>query len=341
MTYIWLKNFNVNVGDAYPYFKVRLEILPPKSWNYPTPFYTFAVNLKIDGLSFGWYLYVGDLVNGVLEPGREFVVDANLKLLDIHALNNKSRWREKALRGRELKIESEALVYLLNYQSKVQISNTISASKVLEWINKDSILRNDFIPLPSPSAPQETANAVAIANVAMLYRSLSRLREEINSLISEKLKRMELLLIISEHGLKDYKRIIEKEVKQKYESLEPIANLMGKLKTVSNNVLDENWALSTLVLAALENIVNIKLRELGESTSGDFKARVSRLKEALVKKSSWDEREASDLARRLRGKYEERHIIIHGGYENPTTREAALEDLKFLSDVLEKLFKMG
>ncbi|RLG74519.1 MAG: hypothetical protein DRO12_06730, partial [Thermoprotei archaeon] len=64
----------------------------------------------------------------------------------------------------------------------------------------------------------------------------------------------------------------------------------------------------------------------------------SRLKEALVKKSGWNEREASDLARRLQGKYGERNIIIHGGYENPTTREAALEDFKFLKDILGKLF---
>lgn len=97
--------------------------------------------------------------------------------------------------------------------------------------------------------------------------------------------------------------------------------------------------MSTLVLAALENIVNMKLKELGESTTGDFKIRVSRLKEALVKKGNWDERKASDLARRLRGKYEERHIIVHGGYENPTTREAALEDLEFFKDVLKKLFR--
>jgi len=31
--------------------------------------------------------------------------------------------------------------------------------------------------------------------------------------------------------------------------------------------------------------------------------------------------------------------LFHGGYENPTTREVALEDLEFLKDVLKKLFE--
>lgn len=31
--------------------------------------------------------------------------------------------------------------------------------------------------------------------------------------------------------------------------------------------------------------------------------------------------------------------MVHGGYENPTTREAALEDLAFLKDVLRRLFE--
>lgn len=238
--YVWLKGFDVNVAEVYPYFRIRLGILPPRNWNYPTPFYTFAVNLKVDGLDFGWYLYVGDLVNSVLEPEREFVIDVNLKLLDIHALNNRDKWREKALRGGELRIEAEALIYLLNYQCRIQTSNSIPASKVFEWVERDGTLRNDFIPLPSPSTPQETANVTAIANVAMLYRSLSRLREEVNSLISEKLKGIELLLTIFERGLENYRRVLEKEVKQRYESLEPIAEFVSELKTVSNNVLDEN-----------------------------------------------------------------------------------------------------
>ena len=339
MSYTWLKEFYVDVREVYPYFKVYLKILPPKSWSYPAPFYTFAVNLKVDGAVFGWYLYVGDFVSSVLEPGKEFIVNASLRLLDIHAVNHRNKWRELASVSKELKIEAGALVYLLNYQSTISTSNRVPASRVLEWINREGTLRNDFIPLPSPSAPQEVANAVAIANVALLYREVLGLKRGLATMIDEKLRKLEPLIAIFEYGLDNYRKRIEAEVKYRYSPVEPILTLVEVLKNASNDTLDENWALSTLVLAAIENFVNMKLKELGESVSGDFKACASRLKEVLIKKGGWDEREASDLARRLRGKYEERHVIIHGGYENPTTREAALEDLEFLKDVLKKLFE--
>ena len=48
----------------------------PKSWNHPARFYTFAVNLKVKGANFGRYLYVGGHVNSLLEPKREFTVEA-------------------------------------------------------------------------------------------------------------------------------------------------------------------------------------------------------------------------------------------------------------------------
>lgn len=48
MPYTWLKRFAVDVGDAYPRFRIHLEIVLPKSWNYSVPFYTFAVKLQVD-----------------------------------------------------------------------------------------------------------------------------------------------------------------------------------------------------------------------------------------------------------------------------------------------------
>ena len=175
----------------------------------------------------------------------------------------------------------------------------------------------------------------------MLYRDFLRFREEVVRLLNEKLKRIEPLMTIFKRGYESYKKVLEEDIKRRYVVVEPIMGLIEVLGRVTSGRLDENWTLSTLVLAALENVVNIKLKELRESIGGKFPGRVSRLKEALIKKAKWNEREASDLARRLRGKYEERNVIIHGGYENPATREAALEDLEFLKYVLKKLFKMG
>ncbi len=355
MVYTWLREFNVDLAEYYPHFKIVLKILPPNTWKYSAPFYTFAINLKVDGINFGWYLYVGDFINSALTPGRELVIETYLKLLDIHALNNRDRWREKAERGEELKLEAEALIYILNYQAKVFASNRVPAPKVLEWVKREGEHKNEFIPLPSPFTAQETANVTTVANVAFLYKSLLVLKNSLENIlqrvselveqirvkfkeIDAKFEEIEPLVTIFKHGLEYYNEKLRKEVERQYAALKPIAKLIRYLKKVSKNRLDENWALSALVLVALENIVNLKLKELGEDVKGSFHERVSRLKDALINKLGWDEREASDLARRLKGKYEERHIVVHGGYENPTTDKATLEDLGFIMEVLSKLW---
>jgi len=60
--------------------------------------------------------------------------------------------------------------------------------------------------------------------------------------------------------------------------------LISCLKMASDSTSDKGWALSTLALTALENIVNIKLKELEEDVRGRSQERASRLKEALVRK---------------------------------------------------------
>ncbi|MEM4291933.1 MAG: hypothetical protein QXR50_04375 [Archaeoglobaceae archaeon] len=82
----------------------------------------------------------------------------------------------------------------------------------------------------------------------------------------------------------------------------------------------------------------MKLEELGEKPEGDFKDRVERLKESLVRKKGWKEEEASELARKLREKYTGRSIVLHSGYSNPVSENLAHEDLEFVKEVMKKLF---
>ena len=327
MSYTWLKKFDANLAISYPYIEIDLVITPP--WKFPVPFHTFSVILEMAKSNLGTYIYVGEYVGKSIEPGRDFEIKAYLRILDIHAKDLREKILEFAEQNKYLELRVHAYVDLINYGNPLgPITKRIPLDKVREWLSSEKHLRNDFIPAPS-------SNAVD----AHLYRKLVNIEGKVKREIEAVLNELKPLITIFKSGIEKYKESIIREVELKYQYLKPISEFITIARSVSNENLDENWALSTLVLATLENIVNLKLKELGESISGDFKTRVSRLKEALIKKSGWDEREASDLARRLRGKYEERHVIIHGGYENPTTREAALEDLEFLKDVLKKLFE--
>lgn len=327
MSYTWLKKFDVNLATSYPYVEIDLVIAPP--WKFPVPFHTFSVRLEIAQFNLGTYIYVGEYVGKSIEPGRDFEIKAYLKILDIHAKDLRGKILEFAEQNKYLKMKVHAYVNLINYVNPLApMTKRIPLDKVREWLSSEKPLRNDFIPTPSSSAVD-----------AYLYRRLVNIEGKVKREIETVLSELKPLITIFKSGIEAYKENVVREVEVKYHYLKPISEFITIARSVSNGNLDENWALSTLVLAALENIVNLKLKKLGESISGDFKTRIFRLKEALIKKSGWDEREASDLARRLRGKYEERHVIIHGGYENPTTREAALEDLEFLKDVLKKLFE--
>lgn len=132
---------------------------------------------------------------------------------------------------------------------------------------------------------------------ALLFKDISSIREDFEHVIESRIKKIEPLIIIFEIG--EYRKAVEKNVERRYEFLKPFMELFEAIKEVSNGRLDENWALSTLSLTVLENIVNMKLKQLGESISGDFSERASKIRRALIKREKLDERRASDLTRGL------------------------------------------
>jgi len=329
MSYTWLKRFDVKLAEAYPYIKVILSIV--NIWKTSAPFYTFTVRLKIGPNDLGVYLYVGDCVGKHIDLGRDFRIEAYLKIIDVHAKTLRDQWTETLERKRELEISIAASVCILNYQYPLgSLTKRIPYLEAKKWLSREGEMKNDFIPFSASSALY-----------ALLFKDISSIREDVERAIESRIKKIEPLIIIFEKGMDEYRKAVEKNVEQRYEFLKPFMELFEAIKEVSNGRLDENWALSTLSLTVLENIVNMKLKQLGESISGDFSERVSKIRRALIKREKWDERKASDLARRLIGKYRERHIVVHGGYENPTSKEAALEDLRFIKEVMERLFKQG
>lgn len=313
--YLWLKDIEIDIGEHFPYLTINLEI--ESIWEVEVPFYTFMItDLHIAGVNLGHYLYIGEYINTSIKPKETLKISANLKIIDAHAETIKNNIIELIKEKRNTTISSNCDIFLINYHYNYNIpQKDIPSSLLNKWLTtRDSEIKSDFIPVPHP----------IVLGVNVLKN------------IEKKLKP---LLIILESGIDALYDHIEKDIKRKYEDLEPISMLINKAMEISNGNLDYNWALSTLSLSLMENIVNIKLKEFNIETSGEFSRRVEKLKRNLIEKERWDKREASDLARKLSEKYRGRSIIIHGGFENPINDATASEDFIFVIDLIRKLFR--
>ncbi|MEM2272359.1 MAG: hypothetical protein QXR84_08425 [Candidatus Bathyarchaeia archaeon] len=336
MKYAWLKWFDFELGDFFPYFKITLKIVNP--WEVEIPFYTFVANLRINRYSydFGNYLYVGDHVNSVIKPKEVLSIEAFLRMMDVHA--NEIRKIKETMSGLanfqpSLEITLQTRVSLLNYEMPIEpVVKGFSLTEVQKWIERSGEVRNDFIPVPSHNAL-----------ISLMYRNIHHLQKGFPEAVEalKKVENIENRLKVIESNVKPIATLFEKGFKgfleNRYGMVMPIAELIKLTTNISGN-LDQNWAISALALSLLENLINLKLEELGEKPEGDFKDRVKRLKESLVRKKGWKEEEASELARKLREKYTGRSIVLHSGYSNPVSENLAHEDLEFVKEVMKKLF---
>lgn len=149
--------------------------------------------------------------------------------------------------------------------------------------------------------------------------------------------------IFMKGGIKALEEKIRGEISKIYELLvkrwEHLEELISIASEVSDGNLNRNWAVSAISLSLMENIVNLKLKALGEVIKGEFSDRVSRLKDVLVEKEGWRREEVDELNRNLREKHAGRSMVLHGGYDHITTDEQANKDCKFITDIMKKLFK--
>ena len=268
-------------------------------------------------------------IESIIEPENGLQIIARLRPLDAQVRSYYNTWLSHAEKGQGLKLCSDAYLYIANTQIKLEnVCNVVPSHRLRAWlVNRGAELEVDTIPVPSSHAL-----------LGVLYRRFKSVEEKIEQTIEAKLGEYERVFRAFKLGIVAFQKTIEEEIEKRYEKLKPIVELIEQARKVSDGVLDENWALSALALSLVENLVNLKLKELGESTKGSFKEREERLKKALIEKMRWSEREASELARILREKYEGRSIVVHGGYENPTTEKLAREDLQFVKHVISKLF---
>ncbi len=322
MSYTWLKKFDVELGETFPYFKITLEI--SNSWNINLPFYTFIVTLKIDAMDFGYYLYVGKQVNTLIEPNRTLSIESYLKVVDIHA--NEIRERILNISGKEQSIEVSLIanVDLFNYSNTLgPIVKRFSLEEVLEWIKKTGTLRNDFVPAPSHNAL-----------ISMLYRNMDNIEKQLTIRIEDRLNKAESyikpLITLFQKGFEALYRDVEEKVKSNYEHLMPLTELI-KLATDLSKNFNQNWALASLSLVLMENVVKYAQTKLNLRPKGNMENQIKELAHK-VKELGID----IDYPK-LAGEWRRRHIAIHEAYETPISKEVAEESFRSVKELIEKL----
>lgn len=329
MGYTWLKGLDFELGDFFPYLKIILEVKSP--WDTEVPFYTFVANFRVQSSDFGHYLYIGDYVNTVIKPKETLSIKTSLRIINVHA--NEIRRIISNLVGMQqfAELTLHASVDLLNYGNPIgPIVKRFPLTKLQEWIKREGEVKNEFVPAPSHNAL-----------ISLMYRNIHDLQKGFLEAVENRLKVVESNIkpftTLFEKGFKKFYQDLEREIENRYRTLMPLAELIKLTTNVCEN-LDQNWAVSALVLSLLENLVNLKLIKLGEKPEGNFGDRVGRLKDSLVRKENWREKEASELSRKLREKYAGRAIVLHSGHSNPVSESLASEDLEFIKEVVEKLF---
>jgi len=330
MGYSWLKTFDFGFGEAFPYLKILLEIGNP--WEIEVPFYTFTVVPSLQSSNFGTYLYTGKYVNTIIKPGEILSIKTNLRIIDVHADEIKRRILGLANKEQTVELTLHASIDLLNYGNPIgPYVKRLPITEAVEWVKRSGEVESEFIPAP-------THNAL----ISMLLCNISKLQNQLTKTIENKLKGIESdfkpIMDLFRKGLQEFYKDVEKKVQNQYREVIQLRELIRTVTGVSEN-LNQNWAVSALALSLLENLINLKLVELGEKPEGEFGKRVERLKETLIRKEGWNRVDASELARRIREKYIGRAIVLHSGYCNPISEDFAKEDLEFVKKVVKEFFK--
>jgi len=136
----------------------------------------------------------------------------------------------------------------------------------------------------------------------------------------------------------DLEKFIYSELTSMKLILEKLSNVEEFIEFSKNNIgpfIDENWAVAVLSSALLENVVNLKLEELGEEIKGNFDNRVSKLVDKI---KEVDGRDISSLGIRMREKYRGRSIIFHSSHKNRVDNNLAKEYLEFIKEVITSLW---
>lgn len=155
---------------------------------------------------------------------------------------------------------------------------------------------------------------------------LSQLRNEIEERFGS-----DLGFLFLSGGIDAITQSMKERELRKYESVVNIAQVI-ELSGQLNTNLDKNWALATICLTLIENLVKGKLVQLGEAPSKKFPDNASRFVKLLREKQGID----VDYAK-LRGFYEERAVAVHEAYEHPLSKDVAEESLEFTKKLLQKV----
>jgi len=168
----------------------------------------------------------------------------------------------------EISIEIYANIVIMNKQYSSVARNKFSWQSIDEWLKSEKELQSEF-------------------TSANIYSLITYFFNKIKEIEIEKLKP---ILNIFERGIKEYEKEIYLRAKKDYEPIterfKDLNEIIEKTSKISKGNLDINWAKSALILTLLENLVKLKLKELGEQTGGDFRTLVSRLGNVLINKEN-------------------------------------------------------
>ena len=114
-----------------------------------------------------------------------------------------------------------------------------------------------------------------------------------------------------------------------------IIDLLDFSKKKLGSFINEDWVLAVVSSCLLENVVNLKLKQLGLNTSGKFGARVSNL---VSKIREIDGKEISSLGIKMEGKYTERSKILHSSHKNKVDEKLANDQFLFIKEVINTLW---
>jgi hypothetical protein len=318
MSYSWLKKIDVEPAETFPYIKVVIEIVNP--WNIDIPFYTFIVSLKVQEMELGYYLYVGEHVNTMIKPNRTFSISSYLKIIDVHA--EEVRKRILGLAGKEQFIEATLHVTLdlLNYSNTLgPYVKRFSLERLLEWLKKAESLKNDFIPAPSHNAL-----------ISILYRDMAQKRYNVEERLSEIELSIRPLRTLFEKGFQELYRSMEENIKSSYKYLIPLDELIKYATSLSSN-FNENWALTSLSLILMENVIKLSQVKLGLEPKGNIKEQIKRVAREVEKLGI-----KIDYPK-LAGDWERRHVAVHEAYEESISKEVADEAFRDVKGLIEKL----
>jgi len=148
----------------------------------------------------------------------------------------------------------------------------------------------------------------------------------------------EIGIAFAERFKKDLEMFLSSELtstKQFLNNYSKIIDLIEYTKIKIGSFINESWALAVLSTSLLENLINLKLDELGEDTKGSFTDRVSKLSEKI---KEIDGKSISSLSIEMRENYTARTIISHASHKNQIDQTLAGKYLRFIKKVIENLW---